>query len=59
MKNKRYKREAKRIYAECNNNVYCSIGNMKMCKFYDRCREITITEPCNLKLRKLEILCKN
>lgn len=34
MRNKRYKREAKRMKAECENNSYCAIGNMKVCKFY-------------------------
>lgn len=59
MKNKRYKREAKRMYSACKENAFCSIGDMKLCNFYDRCKEITLTEPCNMQIRQLELLCKS
>lgn len=58
MKNKRWKREAKRMNGNCLKGELCSIGTLKICPHYDRCREITICEPCNLQIRELERRCK-
>ena len=61
MKNKRWKREAKRMKAYCSEEgTLCCIGGMKICEFYDRCNQVCFDcEPCNISLRELEIRCKN
>lgn len=61
MKNKRWKREAKRLKANCYKNGLCiCTQSWEICQYYDRCNKISPErQPCDIPLRELEIICKN
>ncbi len=59
MKNKRWKRKAKRIKGYCSEE-FCSIGGMPVCKYFYTCNKVFWdNEPCNIEIRELERRFKN
>ncbi len=60
MKNKRYKRKAKRIKGYCSEEgTLCSIGSIPICEYFYTCHRLLSDTPRDIGIRELERRFKN
>lgn len=60
MKNKRWKRQAKRLKGTCVNRVCVSaISKPKVCPYYNECYDLIRFAPVSYEIRLLETICKD